>query len=152
MLSVVESPLKRGYLIVNTGLGVLLVGGTGLSYALLTGEGSADTSSRQTARVARGTLLASVSAKAANALYVPAAAVRTAGGQSTVTVLQGGRRVDRTVEFGIKGDQGTEIKSGLDAGDQVVLSTTGGGPPGNIRVPGGGVPGAGLGGCGGGRG
>ncbi|MCO5968160.1 efflux RND transporter periplasmic adaptor subunit [Actinoallomurus soli] len=99
-------------------------------------------------------------ATAQNVLYVPAAAVRTAGGQSTVTVLQNGKQVIKTVTTGVKGTQGTEIKSGLNEGDQVLITTTttgtsgtsgfgragggfgggfgGGGAPGG--VPGGGRP------------
>ncbi len=95
---------------------------------------------------------------AQNVLYVPTAAVRTAGGQSTVTVLSGGKQVTKQVQTGVQGDQGTEIKSGLNEGDQVVIATatgtTGGGFP-TGRFPGGGLGGGGLGGgarTGGGRG
>ncbi|MGI8334713.1 efflux RND transporter periplasmic adaptor subunit [Actinomadura scrupuli] len=88
-------------------------------------------------------------------LYVPSAAVRTAGGQSTVTVLTNGEQVTRTVRIGMKGDTGTEITSGLAEGEQVVITTgtggtattSGGGLPGG----GGGVPGGGGGVPGGGR-
>ncbi|WP_433464964.1 efflux RND transporter periplasmic adaptor subunit [Spirillospora sp. CA-128828] len=97
-------------------------------------------------------------AKAENVLYVPSAAVKTAGGQSTVTVVRNGEQIPTTVETGVKGDQGTEIKSGLNEGDQVaVTSTTGSGTTGtNGRqglpggggglggVPGGGAPGGGA--------
>ncbi|MFG1998672.1 efflux RND transporter periplasmic adaptor subunit [Spirillospora sp. NPDC048911] len=84
---------------------------------------------------------------AENVLYVPTAAVRTAGGQSTVTVLENGKQVVKTVEVGIKGDQGTVIKSGLAEGDQVVVtSSSTGSTTTNGRVPGmggGGFPGGG---------
>jgi macrolide-specific efflux system membrane fusion protein len=87
-------------------------------------------------------------ANAQNVLYVPTAAVRTAGGQSTVTVLSAGKQVPKRVQTGVQGDQGTEIKSGLNEGDQVVIAnasgTTGGG-----GFPTGGFPGGGLGGAGG---
>ena len=94
-------------------------------------------------------------ASARNVLYVPTAAVRTAGGQSTVTVLSDGEQVARQVRTGVQGDQGTEIKSGLGEGDQVVIVTSGttggtGFPTG--RFPGGGGVGGGLGGAGGSRG
>jgi multidrug efflux pump subunit AcrA (membrane-fusion protein) len=97
-----------------------------------------------------------VVSKAADVLYVPTAAVRTAGGRSTVTVLQNGEQVVKQVEVGVQGDQGTEITSGLNAGDRVMLSAGTGGsqPPGGGRFPGGGF-GGGLGGGragGGGRG
>ncbi|MEV0401716.1 HlyD family efflux transporter periplasmic adaptor subunit [Actinoallomurus sp. NPDC050550] len=96
-------------------------------------------------------------ATAQNVLYVPTAAVRSAGGESTVTVLQNGKQVIKPVQTGVKGTQGTEIKSGLSEGDQVQITTTttstsgssgfgrtgGGGLGGGI---GGGAPGGGPGG------
>ncbi|MFB4303218.1 efflux RND transporter periplasmic adaptor subunit [Actinomadura sp. NTSP31] len=96
-------------------------------------------------------------ASADDVLYVPTAAVKTAGGQSTVTVVRNGKQVPVTVEVGVKGDQGTEITSGLDEGEQVVVtsSTTGstgttqrGGLPGGV---GGGFGGGAPGGAGGRR-
>jgi macrolide-specific efflux system membrane fusion protein len=86
-----------------------------------------------------------VTASAQNVLYVPTAAVRTAGGQSTVTVLSGGKQVPKRVQTGVEGTQGTEIKSGLSEGDQVVIAITSGGTGGG-GFPGGGFPGGGLGG------
>ncbi|MEV0660544.1 efflux RND transporter periplasmic adaptor subunit [Actinomadura luteofluorescens] len=83
-------------------------------------------------------------ARAENVLYVPSAAVRTAGGQSTVTVVRDGRQVPTTVQTGVKGDQGTEISSGLKEGDEVaVTSTSGSGNTGQRGFPGGGGPGLG---------
>ncbi|MEV5747705.1 HlyD family efflux transporter periplasmic adaptor subunit [Actinoallomurus sp. NPDC052308] len=96
-------------------------------------------------------------ARAENVLYVPTAAVRTAGGRSTVTVLRGGKQVVQVVQAGVQGDQGTEITSGLKEGDQVLIalsSTAGSGgfPSGRFPGAGGGV-GGGFGGTrGGGRG
>jgi macrolide-specific efflux system membrane fusion protein len=91
-------------------------------------------------------------ASAENVLYVPAAAVKTAGGQSTVTVQQGGKQVVEQVRIGVSGDQGTEIKSGLNEGDEVVITTTSssGGSGSSGGFPGGG--GGGIGGPGGGIG
>ncbi|GAB3986672.1 hypothetical protein GCM10029978_102800 [Actinoallomurus acanthiterrae] len=94
-------------------------------------------------------------ARAENVLYVPTAAVRTAGGRSTVTVLQGGKQAIRLVQTGVQGDQGTQITSGLGDGDQVVITSTattgtGGFPSG--RFPGVGGGGGGLGGGRGGAG
>ncbi len=90
-------------------------------------------------------------------LYVPTAAVSTAGGQSTVTVLENGKPVVKTVTTGISGTSGVEIKSGLEEGQQVQITTTtasgsntGNRPGGNMG--GGGIPGGGMGGFpGGGR-
>jgi membrane fusion protein, macrolide-specific efflux system len=80
-------------------------------------------------------------------LYVPAAAVKTAGGQSTVTVVRNGVPTVQTVEIGASGNLGTEIKSGLEEGDQVQITVTTTTGTGNTRFPGGG---GGLGGAGGG--
>lgn len=90
-----------------------------------------------------------ITASAQNVLYVPTAAVRTAGGQSTVTVLSGGKQVPRRVQIGVQGDQGTEITSGLNEGDQVVIASTSGGTGGG-GFPAGRFPGLGGGGVGGG--
>ncbi|MBX6381672.1 MAG: efflux RND transporter periplasmic adaptor subunit [Microbispora sp.] len=89
--------------------------------------------------------------KADNVLTVPSSTITTAGGQTTVTVLENGRQVVRRVEVGLKGDTTTEIKSGLQEGDLVVrpqATTAGGG--GGFQFPGGG--GGGLARFGGGRG
>ncbi|MEU9839784.1 efflux RND transporter periplasmic adaptor subunit [Actinomadura sp. NPDC048032] len=102
-------------------------------------------------------------ARAENVLYVPSAAVRAAGGQSTVTVVRDGRQVPTTVETGVRGDQGTEISSGLKEGDEVAVTSAsgggstvqrgfpGGGGPGLGGAPGGGAPGGGTPGGGGRR-
>jgi len=59
----------------------------------------------------------------ANVLYVPAAAVSTGrNGSSTVTVRASGGDAARAVTTGLNGDQGTEIMSGLTAGDVVVIT------------------------------
>ena len=92
-----------------------------------------------------------VTGQAQDVLLVPSAAVTTAGGQSTVTVVQNGQQVSTPVEVGLEGDQFTEITSGLSEGDEVVIATatdTGG----TGGFPGGGFPGGGalVGGPGGG--
>ena len=57
-------------------------------------------------------------------LHVPNAAVRTAGGASTVTVVNAkGDQTQRSVTIGIVGDDATEIVSGLKEGDKVVVSS-----------------------------
>jgi HlyD family secretion protein len=57
-------------------------------------------------------------------LYVPRAAVSTtATGSAMVTVRASGGDVVRAVTTGLDGDQGTEITSGLTAGDVVVIAT-----------------------------
>ncbi|GAA3211670.1 efflux RND transporter periplasmic adaptor subunit [Actinocorallia longicatena] len=90
-----------------------------------------------------------------DALYVPAAAVSTAGGQSSVTVLENGKATVKTVQTGITGTSGTEITSGLEEGDTVqIVTTTGGSSTTNQRggFGGGGAGGFGGGGTGGGMG
>jgi multidrug efflux pump subunit AcrA (membrane-fusion protein) len=83
---------------------------------------------------------------------------------TTVTVVQNGKRTTRTVTTGLTGDAGTQVVSGLNAGDQVVVrsaivtpSATSagglqarglGGGPGGFARPGGGFGGGGFGGGG----
>ncbi|MFD4675632.1 efflux RND transporter periplasmic adaptor subunit [Lentzea sp. NPDC058450] len=60
-------------------------------------------------------------ASATGVLAVPAAAVQTVNGASSVAVLENGAETRKTVEIGVRGDQYVEIKSGLTAGEEVVL-------------------------------
>ncbi|WP_090047215.1 efflux RND transporter periplasmic adaptor subunit [Lentzea fradiae] len=60
-------------------------------------------------------------AGATGVLAVPAGAVQTVNGTSSVQVLENGVETRKTVEIGVRGDQYVEIKSGLSAGDEVVL-------------------------------
>jgi len=56
-------------------------------------------------------------------ISVPSAAISTVGGESTVTVRTAdGKDESRPVVTGLKGDGTTEITSGLDAGEQLVMS------------------------------
>lgn len=57
-----------------------------------------------------------------NVLLVPSSAVQTAGGQTTVRVLQNGNPVSVPVQIGDQNDTQTEIMSGINAGDNVVTS------------------------------
>jgi macrolide-specific efflux system membrane fusion protein len=66
-------------------------------------------------------------AEAENTLAVPPAALQTAGGQSTVTVLTKGQQVRRSVGTGVRGEALVQITSGLQEGDQVVLPSASGG-------------------------
>ncbi len=77
-----------------------------------------------------------------NVLVVPSDAVKEgrAGGNTVRVLDKDGKAVPRTVEVGVVGSDKTEIKSGLKAGDKVVLGVIqpeggggdakGGGPPG----------------------
>jgi membrane fusion protein, macrolide-specific efflux system len=91
--------------------------------------------------------------EATNVLWVPTAAVTTAGGQSTVTVRTNGVDTVTQVTTGLAGDSGIEITDGLTSGDQVVVTTTGSSTS-TGGFPMGGIPGGGVGGppAGGGRG
>ena len=67
-------------------------------------------------------------ASATDVLYVASGAVTGvtgsaggSGGSGTVTVRAGGHDEQKTVTIGLRGDQFTEIQSGLSVGDQVVL-------------------------------
>jgi macrolide-specific efflux system membrane fusion protein len=63
-----------------------------------------------------------ITASKDNVVAVPSAAISTTGGQSTVTVRTNGKDAVQTVQTGLKGDGTTEIVSGLNEGDQVVMS------------------------------
>ncbi|MER7006606.1 efflux RND transporter periplasmic adaptor subunit [Dactylosporangium sp. NPDC000555] len=98
-------------------------------------------------RLGQSTTAVVTVAEAQNVLRIPSAALRTAGGQRTVTVQVNGQNEERQVEVGITGGGFVEVKSGLRADDQVVVttrtttSTTG---PNNQQFPGGGnFPGGG---------
>jgi macrolide-specific efflux system membrane fusion protein len=111
----------------------------------------------QTAQVA-----ITVAATKDDALYVPAAAITTADGASTVKVVKNGKTSTVDVTTGVVGDQGTEITKGLSAGETIVIgtvsaSTTGSTGTGTTGTRGGfggsggtgGFGGAGIGGFGG---
>ncbi|MCH8492846.1 MAG: efflux RND transporter periplasmic adaptor subunit [Idiomarina sp.] len=72
---------------------------------------------------------------AEDVVSVPASAVRPAGrGQFEVQVMRNGRPEAVRVEVGISDRVHTEIKSGISAGDEVVIPTQAGMPPGGMRM------------------
>ena len=94
-----------------------------------------------------------VVAKADNVLHVPTAAVRGSGATATVTLINSGKQTPVVVTVGVRGDDSTEVTSGLGASDQVLVSTgqlstsTGGATVrGAGGLGGGGLGGGGLGG------
>ncbi|GAA4937580.1 efflux RND transporter periplasmic adaptor subunit [Actinoplanes utahensis] len=86
-----------------------------------------------------------------NVVLVDAAAITRAGNRRTVTVVANGVRETRAVQIGLEGDAGTEITSGLTAGEQVVVKTTSTSTSGS-QQGGGMMGGGGLGGFSGGGG
>ena len=92
--------------------------------------------------------------KAENVLAVPSSAVTSQGGQSSVTVKNGNVQERRPVVTGLKGDDTTEIVTGLKEGESIVTSTgaarTGATNTNQPRLPGAGGIGGGGGGGGGG--
>lgn len=64
-----------------------------------------------------------ITAVSGAALHVPTAAVTGSGADARVTVLRDGKQVTVAVVAGLRGDDSTEIKNGLRAGDTVVLPT-----------------------------
>ncbi|MEV0267242.1 biotin/lipoyl-binding protein [Hamadaea sp. NPDC050747] len=109
------------------------------------------------AKLGQSVSISVVVSKVENVLYVPAAAVKSAGNLKTVTVVtDSGAQETRTVTIGVEGDTYTEIKSGLTAGEKVVIatvttnSTTTNQFPGGGQFGGGGqIPGGAAGGGGG---
>ncbi|MFL6114171.1 MAG: efflux RND transporter periplasmic adaptor subunit [Catenulispora sp.] len=96
-----------------------------------------------------------VTDKVTNVLYVPSSSVTKVGGQSLVTVVAGGTQTPTPVQVGVVGDTATEITSGLNEGDLVLLSsrtgTTTGGTRGGFGGAGGAGGAGGLGGLTGGK-
>jgi len=93
---------------------------------------------------------------ATDVLYVPSAAITTAGTVSTVELLQNGKTTVTRVTTGLVGNSDTQILSGLKAGEVVVeptvtvvspTSTSGTTTGGGGGFGGGGFGGAGLGGA-----
>jgi HlyD family secretion protein len=60
--------------------------------------------------------------EAPNVLYVPAGAITTTNGTSTVTVRNGTTDTVEPVTIGLNGDQGTEILTGLTEGQSVLVT------------------------------
>jgi multidrug efflux pump subunit AcrA (membrane-fusion protein) len=67
--------------------------------------------------------VAVITAERDNALHVPTTAVTGSGANARVTVLRNGQQVSTPVVAGLRGDDSTEITSGLSPGDTVVLPT-----------------------------
>ncbi|SDN18149.1 efflux RND transporter periplasmic adaptor subunit [Allokutzneria albata] len=92
-----------------------------------------------------------VVAKVDNALTVPSFAVQSTGGTHRVTVWSNGQQTLRTVQVGVKGEQSTQITSGLTEGELVVIPTaTANSTQQQQQLPGGRVTFGGGGGGGGG--
>jgi macrolide-specific efflux system membrane fusion protein len=96
------------------------------------------------AKVGQTVSVAVTTGSVEDAVYVNSAAVTTIGNRHTVTVLAGGAQEVRPVEIGLAGDETTQITSGVQVGENVVLRTTttttgtGNGFPGGGAFPGGG--------------
>jgi macrolide-specific efflux system membrane fusion protein len=95
-----------------------------------------------------------VTASRRNVVVVPSSAIGGSSDNPTVQVVQDGTTVTRPVVVGLVTTQGSEILTGLAAGEQVVTGVTAsqdgtanqdqqGGPGGGFFVPGGGAPGGG---------
>lgn len=59
-----------------------------------------------------------------NVLLVPSGVIQQQGGQSIVRILKGRQTQTVSVETGLTSDSQTEIISGLEEGDEIVISTT----------------------------
>jgi multidrug efflux pump subunit AcrA (membrane-fusion protein) len=67
---------------------------------------------------------ASVIVGQAQGVTVPNAAITGGGSLATVTVQSNGKKTQKQVVVGLKGNSRTQIVSGLSAGDQLVVTTT----------------------------
>jgi macrolide-specific efflux system membrane fusion protein len=104
------------------------------------------------AKVGQTVSVSVVTGTVQNAIFVNSAAITTVGNRHSVTVLTNGRPEVRQVEIGLAGDQGTQITSGAEVGEQVVVPTAstttgsgaGGFPGGGGLTRGGGFTGGGT--------
>lgn len=94
------------------------------------------------ARLGQSVSISVTTGTAENALYVDSAAITTAGAKHTVTVVSGGEQTVRAVEIGQVGDSTTQITSGLQAGQEVVVK-----PATSTGTPGAGAAGSSGGGA-----
>ena len=67
---------------------------------------------------------ASVIVGQAQGVTVPNDAISGSGSLATVNLVRNGKTVQRQVVVGLRGDSRTQIISGLQAGDQVAVTTT----------------------------
>jgi multidrug efflux pump subunit AcrA (membrane-fusion protein) len=85
--------------------------------------------------------------QASNTLAITSEAITSGPGGGSVTVLEDGKEVERTVTTGLKGDETTQILSGVSAGETVVLpeitAAAGGEGPAGGPGEGGAFPGGG---------
>jgi multidrug efflux pump subunit AcrA (membrane-fusion protein) len=80
-----------------------------------------------------------------DAITLPTSAVATTGTSQTVTVkAKDGSESARPIQIGLRGDNAVEITSGLQVGDQVVITSTASTSGGGGFVPGGGGAGGGI--------
>jgi multidrug efflux pump subunit AcrA (membrane-fusion protein) len=79
-----------------------------------------------------------ITAQANNVLMVPTQAIISQGGQTTIQVMVNGVAESRDVQTGISNSQYTEIISGLNEGDEVLVSLTNSNSGQSTRIPGGG--------------
>jgi macrolide-specific efflux system membrane fusion protein len=92
-------------------------------------------------RLGQSTTVQVTVAEAQNAIRVTTLALRGSGIQRTVEVMVDGKVETRTIEIGVEGNSFVEVKSGLNVGDQVVVTMQSGGT--TNPLPGGGFPGGG---------
>jgi RND family efflux transporter MFP subunit len=90
-----------------------------------------------------------ITSQVKNVLAVPTSAVNTSGTRSFVVELSSGSPVDKTVKVGVVGYTYTQVISGLQVGDSVVLANYSAAVPSSSATTLGGFGGGGFGGAGG---
>jgi membrane fusion protein, macrolide-specific efflux system len=56
-----------------------------------------------------------------NVLYVPVRSVQSKDGDKYVQILENGIPVEKTVQTGLRADEGMELLSGISEGDEVIV-------------------------------
>lgn len=75
-----------------------------------------------------------ITAQKQHVLVVPTLAIRTRNGQNSVQILDGDKVVEKVVQIGLHDDINTEILSGLNEGDNVILSQSSANEAASVKV------------------
>ena len=75
-----------------------------------------------------------ITAQKQHVLVVPTLAIQKRNGQNSVQILDGDKVVEKFVQIGLHDDINTEILSGLNEGDNVILSQSSANEAASVKV------------------
>jgi hypothetical protein len=136
-----------GLLAVGDQVQLAMDGSTDPLFGTISSVGMISTSTGSTAAYPVEVTVTLIYQQDSNVLTVPSAAIHTENGQSVVYQMSGGQQVSTPVQTGDSDGTNTEITSGLNEGDEVLVTVTtaGSGSGGSGRTGTGGQNGTGTG-------